>query len=30
MALIKIGISGCFGRMGQELTEAIKKDKRLR
>ena len=30
MVLIKIGISGCFGRMGQELTKAIKKDKRLR
>ena len=30
MALIKVGISGCFGRMGQELVAEVKKDKRLK
>ena len=30
MALIKVGISGCLGRMGQELVAEVKKDKRLK
>ena len=30
MTLIKIGISGCLGRMGQEIIAEVKKDKRLK
>ena len=30
MAKIKVGIAGCLGRMGQELTKAVKEDSRLK
>jgi len=30
MSNIKIGISGCLGRMGQDLVSQVKKDKRVR
>jgi len=30
MALIKVGIAGCLGRMGQELVAEVEKDKRLK
>ena len=29
MKKIKIGITGCLGRMGQELIKAANKDKRM-